>query len=162
MVNPDLDYQAREDSYAALESDAITVTDEIRTHTLNARRAFDSDPVDLNTLSNELVELAILNQRLGDRVAEAGAVVRDTENYYKMVREDFKVALVEGKVKGKDKVAAGVADSMKMRLAEREFDLYNMAQKLYDQLVFLRRGTDKTIDALRSKLSYERADMQNA
>lgn len=151
------EYQSIEDAYLKLLGNAITVLDEIKVHTLTARKAMDLDPVDANTLANEIVELAILNQRLGDRVSDAGVVARAAENHYKTVREEHKLNLVSEK-----KMAAGVADSAKMKLSENEFDLYNAATGLYEQLLNMRRSSDKTIDAIRSKLSFEKIDYKNS
>ena len=163
-------YQEIEDAYLNTLNDALDVLDEVKKHTISARAAMDQDPVDANTLANELVELAILNQRLGDRVSQAGMIARAAENHYKTVREEHKLRLVltgrettddDGNVK-MVKMAAGVADSAKMKLSEREFDLHNAATGLYEQLLNMRRSSDKTIDAIRSKLSFEKIDYKNS
>lgn len=170
---PSPEYQAREDAYAEQLSGALILLEDIKKHTIKARKAMDRDPADANTLANEVVELAILNQRLGDRVAKAGMLARDAENFYKIVREEHKVRLTEGKnpdgslnvdpkTKKAIKIASGVADSMKYKLAEEEFSLYNMAAGLLEQLSYMRRSTDKTIDAIRSKLSYEKSDYKKS
>lgn len=179
MVAPkSTDYQVLEDNYMALLTDATDLLEEVQRHTLKARKAMDVSPVDANTLANEIVELAILNQRLGDRVAEAGMIARATENHYKTVREEHKLRLVQvgeerevdevvgtkttKKVKKLVKMAAGVADSAKMKLAQEEFDLSNAATGLYEQLQYMRKSSDKTIDAIRSKLSFEKIDYKNS
>lgn len=172
------DLQTLEENYMALLTDATDLLDEVKEHTLKARKAMDKDPVDVNALANEIVELAILNQRLGDRVAEAGMIARASENHYKTVREEHKLRLVQvGEkreveettgtdstklVKKMVKMAAGVADSAKMKLSQDEFDLYNAANGLYEQLLNMRRSSDKTIDAIRSKLSFEKIDYKNS
>lgn len=174
------DYKTLETQYFELLSDALDVLDDVKKHTLTARKAMDVSPVDANTLANEQVELAIINQRLGDRVSEAGQIARATENHYKTVREEHKLRLVQvgeerevevddgettrGKktVKKFVKMAAGVADSAKMKLAQEEFDLWNAALALYEQLQFMRKSSDKTIDAIRSKLSFEKSDYKNS
>lgn len=171
-------YRELEDGYMALLGDSVDLIDEVKVHTLRARKAMDSDPVDANTLTNEIVELAILNQRLGDRVSQAGMIARASENHYKTVREEHKLRLVQvGEereveeatgtkttelVKKHVKMAAGVADSAKMKLSQREFDLANTAQGLYEQLQYMRKSSDKTIDAIRSKISFEKSDYKNA
>lgn len=124
---------------------------EIQQHTLSARKAMAQDPVDTLTLSNELVELAILLQRLGDRIAECGFIVRAAKEYYERTREEHKVRLVNEEAK-----PAGVADSMKASLVKEEFEFYNKCEYRMDKLVYTRKSTDKTIDAIRSKLSYEK------
>jgi hypothetical protein len=151
------DYKELEETYFKLLTDATDLLDEVKKHTLQARKAMDQEPVNANALANEIVELAILNQRLGDRVAEAGTVARGSENHYKTVREEHKLELVN-----KKKMAAGVADSAKMKLAQNEFDLWNAALGLYEQLQYMRKSSDKTIDAIRSKLSFEKIDYKNA
>lgn len=151
------DYQELEDAYLELMTDAQDVLDDVVIHTKGARQAMDLDPVDAQALSNEIVELAILNQRLGDRVAKAGVISRACENHYKIVREEHKLRLVKS-----NEMAAGVADSAKMKLAEKEFDLSNAAEGLFDQLQYMRRSSDKTIDAIRSKLSFEKIDLKNS
>lgn len=174
------DYQQLEGAYSNLLTTATNLLDEVRVHTMKARKAMDTDPVDGVALSNEQVELAILNQRLGDRVSEAGSIARACENHYKTVREEHKLRLVQvgeeqsvevddGKTtKGKKTVkkmvrlAAGVADSAKYKLASDEYDLWNVAQALYEQLQYMRKSSDKTIDTIRSKLSYEKADLKNS
>ena len=97
-------------------------------------------------------------------------IARAAENHYKTVREEHKLRLVlTGRETTDDdgnvmmvKMAAGVADSAKMKLSEREFDLHNAATGLYEQLLNMRRSSDKTIDAIRSKLSFEKIDYKNS
>lgn len=172
------DYKDLEEAYTELLTDSVDLLDDVQLHTKSARRAIDMDPVDANTLANEIVELAILNQRLGDRVARAGIISRASENHYKTVREEHKLRLVQegeereveektigGGIKTVNKtvkMAAGVADSAKMKLAQNEFDLYNAALGLYEQLQYMRKSSDKTIDAIRSKLSFEKLDYRNS
>lgn len=164
------DYTALEDAYFKVLTDSTELLDEVKVHTLTARKAMDQDPVDANTLANEIVELAILNQRLGDRVADAGIIMRATDNHYKTVREEHKVRLVSGTTvideAGEPKIikamAAGVADSAKMKLAQDEFDLYNASAGMYEQLNYMRKSSDKTIDAIRSKLSFTKIDIAHS
>ena len=78
----------------ALTADATPVIQQIATHTKVARKAMDASPVDTLTLSNELVELSILVQRLGDRLARMGHIVRGAKEFYERVREGEKVRLV--------------------------------------------------------------------
>lgn len=162
-------YGPIESDYMSLLEDAVTVIDDVKKHTIAVRKAMNTDPVDRNALSNEMVELAIINQRLGDRAADAGSISRAAENHYKTTRENHKVRLVqegeEQMVDGKKKMvkmAAGVADSAKMKLSQAEFDLANAALGLYEQLQFMRKTTDKTIDSVRSKLSYEKDNFKNS
>jgi hypothetical protein len=144
-------------SLEELEADALPVVQEIATHTKKARKAMDQDPVDTLTLSNELVELSILVQRLGDRIARMGYIARGCKEFYERIREGHKVRLVRD-----DKIAAGVADSMKVDLSHEEFEMHNECEYLMDRLVYTRKSTDKTIDAIRSKLSYEKMNERNA
>ena len=51
---------------------------------------------------------------------------------------------------------------MKISLVKAEFDLYNRCEYLMDKLVYTRKSTDKTIDSMRSKLSYEKQNERNA
>lgn len=150
----------------------------------------DNEIVDLDvdtlTLSNEQVELGILLQRLGDRISDMGYIARAAEEFYKRVMEGHKVRLTQigeerevdekvpdEEIKGtksprfrKTKklvtLPAGVADSMKIGLAHEAFELHNRCQKQMDQLVYIRKSTDKTIDTIRSKLSYEKSNEKNA
>lgn len=172
------DFEEIQEAYLHLIGDATELLNEVKLHTIKARKAMDVDPVDANTLSNEIVELSILNQRLGGRVSDAGQVARAAENHYKTTREEHKVRLVrvgeeqeveevtgtksKKKVKKMVRLAAGVADSAKMKLSQNEFDLYNQSQALYEQLQYMRKSSDKTIDAIRSKLSFEKTDYKNA
>lgn len=66
----------------ALTADATPVIQQIATHTKVARKAMDASPVDTLTLSNELVELSILVQRLGDRLARMGHIVRGAKESF--------------------------------------------------------------------------------
>lgn len=140
-----------------LESDALPVVQDVATHTKRARKAMGQDPVDTLTISNELVELSILVQRLGDRIARMGHIARSAKEYYERTREEHKVRLVQEK-----KIAAGVADSMKITLSHEQFKIHNDCEYLMDRLVYTRKATDKTIDAIRSKLSYEKSNERNA
>lgn len=170
--------EAYKEALAELEKDALPIVQEISKETRKARKAMDQDPVDTLTLSNKLVELSILNQRLGERVATMGYIVRGCKEFYERIREGHKVRLTqkgeprqttETDAKGKEKIVtkyvtmpAGVADSMKIELAHTEFEIYNECEKVMDQLVYARKSTDKTIDSIRSKLSYEKTNERNA
>lgn len=144
------------DALSELESDALPVVRDIAKHTKIARKAIGQDPVDTLTISNELVELSILVQRLGDRISQMGYIARGCKEYYERTREGHKIRLVaEGN-------AAGVADSMKIGLSHEEFEVHNQCEYMMDRLVYARKSTDKTIDAIRSKLSYEKANERNA
>ncbi len=173
-----------------LRTDALPIVEEISVHTRRARNAMGGrhlnddneivdDEVDTLTLSNEQVELGILLQRLGDRISEMGYIARGAEEFYKRVMEGHKVRLTqvgearetvekdpttkkEKKVTKYVTIAAGVADSMKIGLAHEAFELHNSCQKQMDQLVYIRKSTDKTIDTIRSKLSYEKSNEKNA
>lgn len=173
-----------------LQTDALPIVEEISVHTRLARRAMGGrslneeneivdELVDTLTLSNEQVELGILLQRLGDRIADMGYIARAAEEFYKRVMEGHKVRLTqvgeprevvekdpttkeEKKVTKYVPMAAGVADSMKIGLAHEAFELHNSCQKQMDQLVYIRKSTDKTIDTIRSKLSYEKSNDKNA
>jgi len=173
-----------------LQTDVLPIVQDISVHTRLARKAMggrttndENEIVDLEvdtmTLSNEQVELAILLQRLGDRISEMGYIARGAEEFYKRVMEGHKVRLTqigeareivekdpntkqEKKVTKYVPMAAGVADSMKIGLAHEAFDLHNSCQKQMDQLVYIRKSTDKTIDTIRSKLSYEKSNDNNA
>jgi len=173
-----------------LQTDALPIVEEISVHTRRARGAMGGrtlnseneivdELVDTLTLSNEQVELGILLQRLGDRISEMGYIARAAEEFYKRVMEGHKVRLTQigearevvetdPKTKEEKKVTkyvplpAGVADSMKISLAHEAFELHNSCQKQMDQLVYIRKSTDKTIDTIRSKLSYEKSNDKNA
>jgi hypothetical protein len=175
----------------AVIDEALPIVKSITVHTRRARRAMGGrslnnegeivdEEVDTLTLSNEQVELAILLQRLGERISNMGYVARAAEEFYKRVMEGHKVRLTqigeERIVEEKDKdsttgyrkvkkfvpVAAGVADSMKIELAHEAFMLHNSCQQQLESLVQIRKSTDKTIDTMRSKLSYEKANDNNA
>jgi len=173
-IKSSVEYQPLEDDYLDLLEDAVNVLDEVKLHTLTARQAMDADPVDSRTLSNEIVNLAILSQRLDGRVSDAGMIARASDNHYKTVREEHKLRLVmvgvDATVAADDetvetkkvKMAAGVADSAKMKLAQKEYDLYNAAEGLREKLQYMRTSTDKTVDAIRSKISLEKADLKNS
>lgn len=180
-------YQAQLD---ALQTDALPIVKDISVHTRKARAAMGGrsvneeneivdQEVDTLTLSNEQVELGILLQRLGDRISEMGYIARGAEEFYKRIMEGHKVRLTqvgeareivekdpttkkEKKIIKYVPLPAGVADSMKIGLAHEVFELHNQCQKQMDQLVYIRKSTDKTIDTIRSKLSYEKSNEKNA
>lgn len=127
------------------------IVEDIKTHTKTAKDALDQDPVDSFTLSQEHPTLAMLNQRLSTAVTQAGYNERAAENFYKRVMENEKVRLVK-----EDGLAAGVADSMKVEHAKDAFDMWNEAKYYYELGSKLRASTDRTIESLRSKVSYEK------
>ena len=183
------EYHNYELALEELLGDALPILDEISVHTRYARRAMggrfknsegeieDTD-VDTYTLSNEQVELAILIQRLSERISEMGYIARAVKEFYERIREGHKVRLTqigEEREFVKDlkdgsqvvekkfvPIAAGVADSMKIQLAHEVFDLHNQSEKFLNKLVLARSATDKTVDTIRSKLSYEKANEKNA
>lgn len=191
------EYEKYQAQLGDLQSDALPIVQDISVHTRRARAAMGGrsvneeneivdQEVDTLTLSNEQVELAILLQRLGDRISDMGYIARGAEEFYKRIMEGHKVRLtqigeereVDEKIPDKEitgtstskfrkvkkfvPLPAGVADSMKIELAHEAFELHNACQKQMDQLVYIRKSTDKTIDTIRSKLSYEKANENNA
>lgn len=164
MNDTDFSEMPCEAKLAWLEEDVMPVIEGISTETRIARKAMGMDPVDTLTLSNKQVDLAILNARLGERVAKANAIEREAKNIFETTRERHKVRLVQGYdldgVKTKP-VAAGVADSMKLDLVEAEFDLWNRAKFRAEQLKLLRESTSDTIGTIRTKISFEKADLYN-
>ena len=56
-----------------------------------------------------------------------------------------------------DGIAAGVADSKKVSMVVEERELMNQAEYNYDMVNLMRRAIEKAMDAIRSKLSYEKA-----
>ena len=171
--------------------DVLPIVNDITVHTRRARGAMGGltenedgeivdKLVDTLVLSNEQVELAILLQRIGDRISTIGYITRGMEEFYKRVMEGHKVRLTRvgvektKQVKDPDSttgfrtetvyetVAAGVADSMKIELAHEAFALFNECQKRMDMLINIRKSTDKTIDTVRSKLSYEKRNEDSA
>lgn len=161
----------------ALIDYALPTLQDTAKQTLIARNAMKRDPVDTLTLSNKLVELSILNQQIGVRVSLMGYIVRACKEWYERIREEHKVRLVQKgeprqvveKKDGKElmvtkyvTMAAGVADSMKVKLAHEEFQMYNECELMMDKLVYSRKATDKTIDSIRTKISFEKTDYKNA
>lgn len=138
------------DSMIDLENETIPILDEIKRHTMIARKAMDQSPIPLQVLANEEVELSILLQRLAERIAKAGYIHRSAESHLDYCRETLKVIFVEGGD------AAGVADSKKKTVAMEEFEITNHAKYVLDNINLTRKSTDKTIDTLRSKLSFEK------
>lgn len=147
------------------EGDALPLVEEIKDEVTESRRAMDTDPPELYTLSNSLVDLSILNIRLIDRIIEGKYNLNAAKYLYESRREGWKVKLVKGytthhpKDSSKDEViegvAAGVADSMKVEKVAVEYELMNRAEKNYEMVNLLRRAIEKAIDSIRSKLSYE-------
>lgn len=166
-----------QDAYSSLLKDSEVLLKKVKVQTMTAKKAMDKE--NWNGMNNAIVEMSILNQRLGDRVSMAEFIARDAENHYKTVREGHKVRLVkEGeeriatkvdpKTKKKKQVkelvpmAAGVADSAKMKLSEAEFNFWNETLYLAENLKYMLRSANKTIDALRSKLSFVKEDLRQA
>lgn len=155
-IKPDEEMEAIADALSNLEGDVYPIVQGIAKNSMKARKAIQSDPVDTLTLSNMAVELAILNQRLGERVANALALNRWAKEFYERQRENIKIRLVK-----EEKEPIGVADSRKVELAHDYFDLYSNCEFQVDRLVGARRATDKTIDTIRTKISYEKSDQRN-
>lgn len=138
------------DSLIELENQTLPILEDIKKHTLIARQAMDKNPIPLQILANEQVELSILLQRLAERIAMAGYVVRSAESHLEYCRETYKILFVnEGD-------SATVADSKKKLEAQEEFEIANHAKYVFDNINLTRKSTEKTIDTLRSKLSFEK------
>ena len=144
------------DATDTLAGDALPIIDEIAHHTKVARKAVRQDPVDTFTISNELVELSILLQRLGDRISTIGQIKRAVSEFYDRAQGAERIRLVQ------EGTPAGNADAMKVELTHDIFLVMNNADYIMDRLVYARKATDKTIDSIRSKLSYEKTNERNA
>lgn len=155
MADSDNEIDGIKASLFDAETEGTKIIQEIAEHTKAARKAMRSDVVNTLALSNELVELSILLQRFADREASMGYVHRWAKDHYERTREGHKVRLVKD-----DGLPAGVADSMKIELSKEEFEVYNQAEYSLDQFKLSRKATEKTLDAIRSKLSYEKANEQ--
>lgn len=131
------------------EEDAQKIVNQIVKHTKKVRMAMDTEPIDLNLIANENVELGILLQRLAERVVTAGYNERSAEYNYKTVKESLKTFFVE--IHGN---TASLADSKKEAAAREEFELWNEAKQVADNLSMIYRSTNKTLDQTRSKLSF--------
>jgi len=132
------------------EFDDSGIIQDIKKYTMTAKAAMDSDPMQLQVLANMQVELSMLIQRMSERQAMAGYNERAAEYQLKKSQESLKIIFVEGGD------AIGVADSKKVLETESEFYNHNHAKYLLDNINLTRRATDKTIDTIRSKLSYEK------
>lgn len=138
------------------EGHAFPLITEIKIEVTKARQAMDSDPPALYELSNSLVDLSILNIRLIERIIDAKYLLNEARYLYESRREEWKVKLVQGydDVEG---IAAGVADSMKVGKVKQEHETWNQAERNYEDVNLTRRAIEKSLDAIRSKLSYEKA-----
>ena len=151
------------------ESDSLPLINEIKAEVMKARKAMDSDPPDLYGISNALVELSILNIRLIDRIIQARYIYMEAKGLHEARREEWKVKLVkgytevisdngdEGSNKVYEPVAAGVADSAKVGKVRDEYTFMNETEHNYELVNLTRRAIEKSMDAIRSKLSYEKA-----
>lgn len=151
------------------ESDSLPLVDEIKVKVTEARQAMESDPPDLYGISNALVELSILNIRLIDRIIQARYIYMEAKGLHEARREEWKVKLVKGytevisddgesgESKVHEPVAAGVADSMKVSKVREEYSFMNEMEHNYELVNLTRRAIEKAMDAIRSKLSYEKA-----
>jgi len=146
------DYEQISDSILKFEGDLADskIIDSIKVCTMKAKQAMHAEQIQLRTLANMEVELSMLLQRLAERIAMAGYNERAAEYNLKTVQERLKVILVdEGK-------AIGVADSTKVYETKDEYEVWSHSKYLLDNINLLRKSTDKTIDTIRSKLSYEK------
>lgn len=179
-TTPKDEYDQIKGSLESIEEETLPIIEEISYYTRKARRAtggpqYQPDgttkeyQTDTLVLSQCQVQLSILNQRLSERISMMGYTTRSAEEFYKRQMEGHKVRLTqvgeERVVDGKKKmvtVAAGVADSMKIGLVSEEFELYNQCQYRLDQFKGAWKSNDKTIDTIRSKVSYEKSNEYNA
>lgn len=172
VENPieDAERESLSSSIMNWEGDSLPLVEEIKSEVTKARAAMDAEPPQLYTLSNALVDLSILNIRLIDRIIMARYIQNSATALYEQRREGWKVKLVEGYTKEMvdeetgeittvkvDGIAAGVADSKKVSMVVEERELMNQAEYNYDMVNLMRRAIEKAMDAIRSKLSYEKA-----
>lgn len=153
------------EEFFRLLKDAEEVCEEIKDHIGDVQEAMAKTPVDADTLSDKIVDLAQCGIRLGTRVSDAGMLERMASKWYERAREGHKVRLVrEGEEtdEGLVKFAAGVADSMKEEYVVDEFKLQNAAKAFREELSNLRYDIDGNVDAIRSKLSFEKSDYKNS
>lgn len=152
------------------EGESLPLIEEMKQRVNEARVAMDAEPPQLYALSNSLVELSILNIRLIDRIIMAKYTLNSAQAIYEQRREGWKVKLAQGySIESTDEetgeitplfidgIAAGIADSKKVSMVVEERELMNQAEYNYDMVNLTRRAIEKAMDAIRSKLSYEKA-----
>lgn len=153
-VLEDKEFAALKDQVHDWEVESLPIIDEIKTEVTKARAAMISDPPQLYILSNSLVDLSILNIRLIDRIIDSKLNFLKAKGLYESRREEWKVKLTKG-YDEEDPVPAGVADSMKVGKVREEYQLMIQAETDFDMVNLTRKAIEKTLDAIRSKLSYE-------
>lgn len=119
-----------------------------------------SDP---NFLSDLLLRLASYYSSLGQFVSSSERDAADAEMMYKVARERIKVEKSQEKgADGKKLVSDKVADSMAVVEVQEDEGKY-IELKYKARLIFLtRQNLDKTMDAIRSKLSYIKSDREGS
>lgn len=111
------------------------------------------DPTFLSIL---LLKLVSHYATLGPIVAEAEKEADTADVHYKVVREQTKL----DSIKAGETVKASEAKGLVQSLADQE---YHIELKYKARLLFLtRQNLDKTIDAIRSRLSFMKRDRENS
>lgn len=114
-------------------------------------------PADGEMMSQAIVKLASLNSFLGEHVATAEFDANALEAAYKFRREGIKLESMNAR-----KTTATEADSVKIVETQPELEDYNRAVYVHKLLQNKRKDTSDFIDALRSRLSFMKIEMNES
>lgn len=112
-------------------------------------------------LSKKAMELAIHNSTLGSFVADYEKKDLVAEHTYKTAREKVKLEVMQGVNKDyKDSKSATYADTVKQIATAEESLEYMKAHHTYRTLSYKRMSINSLIDAIRSRLSWIKSEME--
>lgn len=106
-------------------------------------------------MSQVIVKLALLNSFLGEHIADYELDANTFESEYKTTRELRKLELLK-----EEKTTVSQAESQAFADTKELRDTWNTSVHNYKQLSVKRSDTSNLIDALRSRLSFMKAERQ--
>lgn len=139
-------------------SEAATMVAEIIRLSSSARGKWN----DGDWLSKVIIDLASLISTLGETIIDAEIHQLSLESDVKLQREKIKLNELEGKNEEHKKRPGTYADSVKVVKTEELQQEYLNAYAKYKRLQMLRTDTNNLIDAIRSRLSFMKGDLQKS
>jgi hypothetical protein len=113
-------------------------------------------------LSKVIIDLASLISTLGETIIDAELEQLALESEVKLTRESIKLDELEGKNSENKKRSGTYADSVKVVETQELQTRYLEAYRNWKRLQTLRTDTNNLIDAIRSRLSFIKGDMQRS
>jgi hypothetical protein len=108
---------------------------------------------DGETMSQVIVKLALLNSFLGEQISDYELDANTFESQYKSTREQRKLELIK-----QEQQSATQAESQAYVDTSELRDTWNQSVHSFKQLQVKRNDTSNLIDALRSRLSFMKAE----